>query len=58
MDALIKTHPQDAPVYQFLDKKCAQIFNLYKIFNDLQLSLDFLFAGFFITSAIILLSFL
>ena len=24
MDVLIKTHPQDDPVYQFLDKKRAQ----------------------------------
>ena len=24
MDVLIKTHPQDAPVYQFIDKKRAQ----------------------------------
>ena len=24
MDVLIKTHPQDGPVYQFLDKKRAQ----------------------------------
>lgn len=24
MDALIKTHPQDDPVYQFIDKKRAQ----------------------------------
>ena len=25
MDVLIKTHPQDDPVYQFLDKKRAQV---------------------------------
>ena len=39
MDALIKTKPQDDPVYMFLDKKRAQGKPYY------QFPIDFLFAG-------------